>query len=284
MAITAADINNQSFSIERKGYNVDEVDVFLERVASEIDELNNTVASLEKKLEEARRKEAEAAKKPAAAEKPEKKEVPEASEAANMPETSADEIKLKYDVLVAQKDDMISDLTHQLDEKKANDAAISQALIIAQRSADEIVDRANVQADETIQDARDEATRILNRANNDRQAVIDTIHKLEDEREDAREEYQDILRDFIADATRKLADLGAMSVNDGQGDREGDIQDSTEISPDQSSAEFLPIDAVQGEVDANFDDTGAAAPVASVYEKDLSGFGDADDFEFGEID
>jgi hypothetical protein len=28
----------------------------------------------------------------------------------------------------------------------------------------------------------------------------------------------------------------------------------------------------------------AATPVASAYEKDLSGFGDADDFEFEEID
>ena len=40
MAITSADIQNQSFKIERRGYDVDEVDVFLERVASEIDDLN----------------------------------------------------------------------------------------------------------------------------------------------------------------------------------------------------------------------------------------------------
>ena len=37
MAITASDIHNQSFSIDRKGYDVDEVDVFLEHVADEID-------------------------------------------------------------------------------------------------------------------------------------------------------------------------------------------------------------------------------------------------------
>ena len=36
MAITAADIQNVSFSIDRKGYDVDEVDVFLEHVAAEI--------------------------------------------------------------------------------------------------------------------------------------------------------------------------------------------------------------------------------------------------------
>ena len=37
MAITSAEIHNQSFSIDRKGYDVDEVDVFLEHVADEID-------------------------------------------------------------------------------------------------------------------------------------------------------------------------------------------------------------------------------------------------------
>ena len=44
MAITSADIQNQSFKIERRGYDVDEVDVFLERVASEIDDLNDEIA------------------------------------------------------------------------------------------------------------------------------------------------------------------------------------------------------------------------------------------------
>ena len=40
MALTAADIQNVSFSIDRKGYDVDEVDVFLERVADEVDAMN----------------------------------------------------------------------------------------------------------------------------------------------------------------------------------------------------------------------------------------------------
>ena len=47
MAITSAEIHNQSFSIDRKGYDVDEVDVFLEHVADEIDNLNNQIADLQ---------------------------------------------------------------------------------------------------------------------------------------------------------------------------------------------------------------------------------------------
>ena len=59
MAITAEDIHNQSFSIDRKGYDVDEVDVFLEHVADEIDYLNERIAELEEELEEARNAEPE---------------------------------------------------------------------------------------------------------------------------------------------------------------------------------------------------------------------------------
>ena len=53
MAITSSDIQNQSFKIERRGYDVDEVDVFLERVASEIDELNDEIARLRVQVKEA---------------------------------------------------------------------------------------------------------------------------------------------------------------------------------------------------------------------------------------
>ena len=52
MAITSAEIHNQSFSIDRKGYDVDEVDVFLEHVADEIDGMNAQIAQLENQLDD----------------------------------------------------------------------------------------------------------------------------------------------------------------------------------------------------------------------------------------
>ncbi len=286
MAITADDINNQSFSIERKGYDVDEVDVFLEHVAEEIDGLNNTIASLEKQLEAARASESDSTKVVA---KEDLEAKAEEKAEAKVEETAPSVDKEHYENLIAEKDVVIADLTNQLDEKKANDNAISQALIIAQRSADEIVEKANIQANDTIQDARDEATRILNRANNDRQAVIDSIHKLEDDREDAREEYQDILRDFIADATRKLADLGSLAVGEGQDRDDGPLsQDEAAPAQNQGDEAFAAVAGDNADASASFaavdEGTAAAEPVASVYEKDLSGFGDADDFEFEEID
>ncbi len=193
MAITASDIHNQSFSIDRKGYDVDEVDVFLEHVADEIDVLNDTIAHLQAQLEEDRFSGFDAP----------------ASATVAIAETVSSVDTAEFDAQLAQKDAIIADLERQLNDKRADDNAIAQALIIAQRSADEILAKANANATETIQDARDEAQRIIDRANTDRQDVIDAIRKLQDDREDAREEYADLLKDIISDASRKLADIGA---------------------------------------------------------------------------
>lgn len=261
MAITAEDIHNQSFAIDRKGYDVDEVDVFLEHVADEIDYLNDRIAELEEELEEARNAE------------PETIVVQETVEPEGVTGQIAGGVD---DELLAEKDARIADLEAQLAEKSANDSAISQALIIAQRSADEIIVKANAQASETMQDAREEADRIINRANADRQDVLDAIRKLEDDREDTREEYADILRDFIDDATRKLNDLGYDDDIDsipgiGRDAGEIDVIYEEDVATEYSTP--APAPAV----------VEAVTPVASVYEKDLSGFGDVED-DFEDVD
>lgn len=280
MAITAADIHNQSFSIDRKGYDVDEVDVFLEHVADEIDALNNQIISLEDQLEDSKFGGFDTPVTEVIAKEP---VAPTSAPSADVSE---------YERLIAEKDDVIADLERQLEEKKANDSAISAALIIAQRSADEIIAKANAQAAETIQDARDESTRILNRANSDKQEVLDAIRKLEDDREDAREEYADILKDFIADASRKLADIGGAAVV-GAAAGFAASQADAQVLEGQLTGEFgLGVAELEEESSALEYTTpqtsevvvAAAVPVASAYEKDLSGFGDADDFEFEEID
>ena len=256
MAITAQDIHNQSFAIDRKGYDVDEVDVFLEHVADEIDLLNQQVAELEAALEEAR---AEAEASPVKV------------------DTTSVEISSMTDAdlapMIAEKDAVIRDLEDQLAEKRANDSAISQALIIAQRSADEIIVKANAQASETMQDAREEADRIISRANADKQAVIDATRKLEDEREDTREGYADLLRDLIEDATRKLNDLGY----------DDDIDAIPGIGRDAAQLDVV----YEAEVPTDFippnPDNFSPAPQGSVFEKDLSGYGDVED-DFEDVD
>lgn len=261
MPITAEDIHNQSFSIDRKGYDVDEVDVFLERVADGIDELNNRIIELEDELALAQ-------------------EQASASEMVTDAVVADEEIDAissgEMADIVAEKDAIIADLQAQLAEKSANDSAISQALIIAQRSADEIIVKANAQASETMQDAREEADRIINRANSDRQEVMDAIRRLEDDREDARDEYADLLRELIDDATKKLNLLGF----------DDDIDNIPGIGRDAGNLDVIYEEDVA--VDYTTPSaTGAivetATPVASAYEKDLSGYGDVED-DFEDID
>lgn len=267
MAITAQDIHNQSFAIGRKGYDIDEVDVFLEHVAEEIDLLNEQIAQLQMELAQAKEQTAEAEVQAMQAMTP----AIDAEAALDMSE--ADQADLVN--AIAEKDSIIAQLQNQLADKQANDSAISQALIIAQRSADEIIVKANAQAAETMQDAREEADRIVGRANADKQGILDAIRKLEDDREDARVGYADLLRDLIDDASRKLGELGFdedIESIPGIGRDAGQL----DIVYEESVANYMPAEAVQAVQQA---DPAAPAPV----EKDLSGFGDVDE-SFEDVD
>lgn len=253
MTITSADIQNHTFSIDRKGYDVDEVDVFLERLASEVDEMNATIMELEGGEDR--------------------------FSGFDTPASTVSSAEL------AERDAIINNLQRELDEKKANDNAIAQALIIAQRSADEIIMNANQDAAQIRQDAEDEAQRIFDRVNNEKQRIIEEIEKLEDDREDSRAEYQVLLKDFIGDASKKLADLGASApvittsahgrpstTSKNQAPIRKTVNAATYTTPQPQSSSTAPVVA-------------PATPRPSKIEKDLSGFGDADDtFEFDEID
>lgn len=266
MAITSEDIHNQSFSIDRKGYDVDEVDVFLEHVADEIDGLNDTIAFLQSRLEEAKH---------------------EGREAKSQAQSASADAKI-----IAEKDARIADLERQLENKKADDNAIAQALIIAQRSADEIIANANARSAQTITDSEEEGKRIIDKAEAERQKVLDAIEKLKEDREAARESYKDLLTDFIGDASRKLAEIGEevpeTTVKPSHASRKNDNKRNNKPyrgaaqAPIHPAAPATPAAYATPQVGAT---VAPATPVPSKVEKDLSGFGDADDvFEYDDID
>lgn len=289
MAITAADIQNQSFSIDRKGYDVDEVDVFLEHVANEIDALNQQVADLQAALADAQMAgfdepaqidevddadlgETQAftptyVEEELASEEPEPE--PEAEPAQPQPAVTADVARLKA---------KIADLEKQLAEKSANDSAISQALIVAQRSADDVVAKAKAEANRIVKDADNESDRILAKAEADRKKVQDSIRALEDEREGVRADYRDMLNDFMDDAERKLAAIDADYRNNKHA-----VHSNNAAAP---AAEPVNDAVANYQVPTNITIPGsqnAAAPAVqqSFVEKDLSGYGDVDDeFDF----
>ena len=246
MAITQADIENVSFAIAKKGYDVDEVDVFLEKVAEEIGEMTATIADLRQQLNAA----------PQA-----KKQAP--SHGAELEDVDAEDEMGEEDAkaLIAEKDALIEQLQRDLDNKNADDSAISQALIVAQRSADEIIAKANNQADNTIQDAKEEADRIVNRAEAEKESVMAAIAKLEEEREASRNGYADVLRDFIEDANTKLNNLGF------DDDVSAIPYEEISVSASHSASTQATFDHV------DMEKTTVAEPIG-IVEKDMSGFGD----------
>ena len=278
MAITSGDIQNQSFKIERRGYDVDEVDVFLERVASEIDGLNDEIARLRLQLADAHS--SSAARTEIISERP----------ASSSAEDSAE---------LAAKDAQIAELEAKLRERKTDDTAIAQALIVAQRTGDEIVSKAKADAEKTRVNAEEEGKRILDKANAEKQKVIDHINELSSSREQVREQYQDMLKEFISSATQRLAEIG--------GEVTAGITIPPELldtsTPDLSAAtvaaegaakeaekpasKWEPSSSVATYTTPTVTPLAAApaTPKPSAPAKDFSGYGDADDsFSFDDVD
>ncbi len=282
MAITSSDIQNQSFKIERRGYDVDEVDVFLERVASEIDDLNDEIARLRVQVKEA----ASASRTEVISERPAAASDEEAKPAGIDP------------ALVAEKDAMIAELEAKLRDRKSDDTAIAQALIVAQRTADEIVSKAKADAGQTRQNAEDEGRRILEKANAEKQKVIDHINELSSSREKVREQYQDMLKEFIGSATQRLAEIGGevtagidipaelLEMTTFDATSSADTQQKAEAEkPAAATWEPSPAVATYTTPTATPGVSAPATPKPSTASKDFSGYGDADDtFSFDDMD
>lgn len=268
MAITSTDIQNQGFAITKNGYKVEEVDDFLEYVSDEIDALNSRVSELESQLSD----------------------VDSVFAGFDIPaQVEPEEVTIESTVdeaVLAEKDAIIADLEAQLAEAKADGNAIAQVMIIAQRNADDIVANAQVQAGQIIGKAQEKAAAIIDEAEGKKAQVEQAIDGLEDERDEVRAGYQEILKNFIADATAKLSALAAEErvvtsaharvsepvVRTAPAAQQVAVREEVEVTPTFTAP-------------ANQTVVAAATPVASVIEKDFSGFGDTDDdFEFDDID
>ena len=272
MAITSADIQNQSFKIERRGYDVDEVDVFLERVASEIDDLNDEIAHLRVQASEA----SSAAR----------------TEVITQPVVEEDAANKEE---LAEKDAKIAELEARLRERKSDDSAIAQALIVAQRTADEIISKAKAEAEQTRINAEDEGKRILDKANAEKQRVIDHINELSASREQVREQYQDMLKEFIGSATQRLSEIGG-EVTAGielpaelleMPKSEEDSASKPTASAPSTAPKWEPSSSVATYTTPTVTPvvSAPATPKPSAASKDFSGYGDADDsFTFDDVD
>ena len=175
MAITPADIENMTFSQAGKheeGYKTDEVDVFLDQVASEVDAMLQKIADLKGRLTTSEQQLAAAQAQVAQLKEQTTMAAPVEPAPAPVPQS----------------------------EFTASERQISQVLIVAQQSADKLVEDARANAESIRNDADQKAREVIRQALAEKHNELDEIDRLKQSREDFRGEYKKLLQHFMDDA------------------------------------------------------------------------------------
>ena len=180
MAITPADIQAQTFSEAKRGYDPAEVDVFLETLSTEVDAMLNKIVDLKTRLTTAEEQLAQA----------------QAQLAAAPAATVAAPVQPAY---------------------SATERQISAALIAAQQTADRIVAEANDNAERIAAEADTKAREVIRQALAEKQKELEEIDRLKASREEFKSEYIKLVQRFMDEAQNSFpADLLGSNKPTGQ--------------------------------------------------------------------
>ena len=172
MAITPADIEQKTFSEAKKhGYDTDEVDAFLDQLSAEVDAMLKKIKELKDRLT--------------------------ASE-QQLAASQAQVTQLREQA--AQAPAPIVQATAPQTNLGASESQISRVLIIAQQSADKLVEDARANAESIRNEADRKAREVIRQALAEKQTELDEIDRLKQSREDFRSEYKKLLQHFMDDA------------------------------------------------------------------------------------
>lgn len=163
MAITPADIQAQTFSEAKRGYDPGEVDVFLEQLSAEVDAMLNKIVDLKNRLTATEQQLADAQAQLAAG--PAAAPVAPAQPSFN-----------------------------------ASERQISAALIAAQQTAEAIVNEAQQNAERISNEADAKARDVIRQALQEKQEELKEIDRLKASREEFKDEYLKLLQHFMDDA------------------------------------------------------------------------------------
>lgn len=187
MAITPSDIEQQTFSPSKHGYDTEEVDAFLEQLSAEVDAMLQKIADLKGRLNTSEAQLASAQAQVA--------ELQEQAAAAPVATPAA--------TVVAP--------TPAEDSMRASEQQISKVLIVAQQSADKLVADARDNAEKIRNDADQKAREVIRQALAEKQNELDEIDRLKASREDFRNEYKKLLQHFMDDAESVFPTQGTLS-------------------------------------------------------------------------
>jgi cell division initiation protein len=176
MSITALEIQEVRFGEVKRGYDPNEVDEFLERVATDVDTLNRALSEAATRINEA--------------------------------ETRAEEAEQRAADAAASSIPDIPDIPIPVPAPPSEDAVsadvISKAFIAAQKSADALREEARKEAEKVYRDAESKGRDIVREALGEKQKTLAELDRLRESSEQFRTEYLSLLKHFQADAQKRL--------------------------------------------------------------------------------
>lgn len=191
MAITPADIEQQTFSPSKHGYDTEEVDAFLEQISSEVDAMLQKIADLKGRLNNTEQQLAAA-----------NAQIASLEESAGATQLAAPA------PVVAPTPAPASAVDLSVSERQ-----ISQVLIVAQQSADKLVAEARDNAERIRNEADQKAREVIRQALAEKQNELDEIDRLKQSREDFRGEYKKLLQHFMDDAEAVMPAAGFVALS-----------------------------------------------------------------------
>ena len=189
MAITPADIEQQTFSPSKHGYDTEEVDAFLEQISSEVDAMLQKIADLKGRLNNTEQQLAAAN-----------------AQIASLEENAGATQLAAPTPVVAPTPAPAADLS-------VSERQISQVLIVAQQSADKLVAEARDNAERIRNEADQKAREVIRQALAEKQNELDEIDRLKQSREDFRGEYKKLLQHFMDDAEAVMPAAGFVALS-----------------------------------------------------------------------
>ena len=232
MAITKEDIQKEGFEHSLRGYDVEQVDVFLERVASEVDEMNLRIADLEGQLSKAQDQLKQANDKLAtlgdAASSEELKAATEREQETRV-ELEQAQSKIADAIVRAEQAESrmreaearansaeakLEPLQEQLAEKSKLDSAIAEAFIAAQRSAEQIKEEARTEGDRIYRESEAKAREFIRESLAKKASVNNEIETLQSSLHKFKVEYLAMLDRFTAQAKGEFSDIEAILVSE----------------------------------------------------------------------